>query len=428
MIQLVANIMPSSLKQILVKNRMVVFSLYALRLIFKFDVLDKVVVRMLIEHNELEKALSIIKYHNCELDFCKLLVAKYPGMAESIILDHKEDVEYCRLLERFERFKALGENANERRLDFDSEKYNQLMKVSEDLVQQFPNDYLLHDRLARNNIAGGYRKKAKHHFSISLRSQREQKLLKGETGLIVFVTMPRSGSGYVSNALMNGLGLKNLNSIIEFIDAWFPDYGIFAFPNYVAGGKFSPMPDGFVHGHAAALEPNLWNLALITDKLIVNFRDPRQALISWVNYMEYFRFTGNISGLMEYQIPDGYFQWQLKKQLDWQIENYFVPINIEWIRGWLQADEDEEFPCEILFSKYEVLAKEPKRYFQEILSFYGLSEDIFNYPVEPNFKRKTHLRKGSTIEWMEILSSEQVQKINETIPKEWFDQFNWPRM
>ncbi len=379
----------------------IAFTIFQIRSISNFYIFDRFLLSLLLKLNDTNNIKRVIS-------------------------DHREEVDYCRFYEHIERFEALGANANDIRLDFEEGKYQQVLKVNEDLIHKFSDDYLLHDRLARNYIAGGYREKAKHHFSQSLKLQRKQKCFKGKTGLIVLVTMPRSGTGFVSNALVNGYGLKDLSSEIQYVDAWFPEYGVFAFPGYVAHSKFSPMPDGIVTAHAAALKPNLWTLALITDKLIVNFRDPRQALISWVYYMEYIRFTGNISGLMEYQFPDGYFQWSLEKKIDWQIENYFIPVNLEWIKGWLKADEDPEFPCEILFTQHEVLAMNPRKYFQQILSFYGLSEEKFIFPLEPQFKTKTHKRKGATDEWRQVLSREQVQKINEVIQKEWFERFNWP--
>ena len=368
-----------------------------------FHFLDKQLLWLFIKLNDLEKA-------------------------EKILSDHANELGFLRLVEKVERCKAFGNDADQRRLDYKEKDFERILKVNQDLIQRFPDDFLLHDRMARNYLAGGYRGKARRHFSQSLKLQRKQKLSEGKTGLIVFVSMPRSGTGFSCDALMNGLGLSNLRLQIQFIDAWFPDYGIFAFPDYVASPEFLPMPDGFVDGHAAALEPNLWNLSLITDKLVVNFRDPRQTLISWAHFMEYLRFTGNVSGLMEYQLPDGYFQWTFNKQLDWQIENYFVPVNIEWIRGWLKADENSDFPCEIHFSRHEVLALDPKRHFQEILSFYGLPEENFSYPQNPEFKSKTHKRKGATNEWKQVLSTEQIQRINELIPEEWFERFKWPRM
>ena len=81
----------------------------------------------------------------------------------------------------------------------------------------------------------------------------------------------------------------------------------------------------------------------------------------------------------------------------------------------------------IYYSYHEDLAKNQKRFFQEILSFYGLREDKFIYPKKPSFKYLTPMRKGSTDEWRDVLNQDQIQKINGLIPEAWFERFNWPK-
>tara|TARA_B110000008_G_scaffold119766_1_gene122447 strand:+ start:1654 stop:2856 length:1203 start_codon:yes stop_codon:yes gene_type:complete len=347
--------------------------------------------------------------------------------AIKIISDHDNEVEFMRLKEEISRRKVFGDDFEDRRLDFNKKDFQSVISINQELINQFPDDYLLYDRMARNYIAGGYRHKAKFFLSKSISIQRAQKIKNCETGLIVFITMPRSGTGYVGNSLMSGLGLKNLNSEIPYIDSWFPDYGIIPFPDYLSYPNFTPMKNGYLHAHSPAIEPNLWSLSLITDRIIVNFRDPRQALLSWVYYMEYLRFTGNLSALIDYKIPDGYFEWTIDKQIDWQINEYFMPINVKWINGWIEADKNPEFSCKIYFSLFENLVNNPRKYFQEILSFYGISENKFVYPEKPTFKGKTHIRKGRTDEWRVALSKKQIEAINKIIPEEWFDKFNWER-
>ena len=94
----------------------------------------------------------------------------------------------------------------------------------------------------------------------------------------------------------------------------------------------------------------------------------------------------------------------------------------------MKAEKNPEFLCDIHWSLFEVLVKDSKRYFREILSFFDLPEDKFTYPQKPKFDPKTHMRKGSTDEWRELLSNKQIQKINEVLPEEWFELFNWPKM
>ena len=68
-----------------------------------------------------------------------------------------------------------------------------------------------------------------------------------------------------------------------------------------------------------------------------------------------------------------------------------------------------------------------KKYFQDILSFFEIPEGKFIYPQKPKFKKNTHLRKGSINEWRNVLNENQIERINNSIPDDWFDRFNWPR-
>ena len=65
---------------------------------------------------------------------------------------------------------------------------------------------------------------------------------------------------------------------------------------------------------------------------------------------------------------------------------------------------------------------------KDVFSFFEIPDEKFIYPQKPKFKKNTHLRKGSTDEWKDVLSEKQVQKINELIPDEWFERFNWPKI
>ena len=40
---------------------------------------------------------------------------------------------------------------------------------------------------------------------------------------------------------------------------------------------------------------------------------------------------------------------------------------------------------EILFTHHEILATDPKLYFNQILDFYSIPKNIFSYPKKPKF-------------------------------------------
>ena len=207
----------------------------------------------------------------------------------------------------------------------------------------------------------------------------------------------------------------------------FASTDFFELPQFARQWTFAPMPDALWMGHVPACKNNLLNLSLITDKIVVNFRDPRQHLISFAHHLRWHRLTGKMAGLIQLQIPDEYWLWSFQKQLDWQIENSCVPFSIDWINGWLEAEKNPKFPCEIFYSQQLLLNKDQKKHFQNILSFYGLPEEKFIFPPKAEFKEGTTQRKGSAKEWKEVLTPTQIQKINKLIPETWFQKFGWEK-
>lgn len=346
--------------------------------------------------------------------------------AKKIISDHGNELCYLRFLDKIERSKVFGKYFEERRLDYKEKDFKRILNLNQKLIKRFPEDSLLHDCMARNYVSSGDQVGARSHFFKSLKLQRKHKLDQGKIGLIFIAGGHRSGTGFTARSLKEGLNIKdNTNSLIRDFDEYFPKYGIVELPSYLGS---IPMPDVVMGTHAGAIEANLKTLPLITDKILVIVRDVRQSIVSKVAYSEYLRFSGNVSALMQYQYPINYFHWPIEKKIDWQIDNYYTPADIEWTTGWLKADANPNFPCEIFFSKFEDLVTNPKKYFQDILSFFEIPEEKFIYPQKPKFKSNTHLRKGSTSEWKEVLNVRQIKKVNNAIPDDWFDRFNWPKI
>ena len=155
---------------------------FKVRQIGDFHFLDKQQLWLFIKLNDLEKA-------------------------EKIISDHSGELNYLRFLEKIERCKAFGNRFGQQRLDYKKENFERILKVNQDLIQRFPDDFMLHDRLAHNYMAGGYQNKARFHFIESLRLQRKQKLKEGKTGLILIVGLHRGGTGFTHRSLMSGLGI-----------------------------------------------------------------------------------------------------------------------------------------------------------------------------------------------------------------------------
>ena len=179
--------------------------------------------------------------------------------------------------------------------------------------------------------------------------------------------------------------------------------------------------------HTTANQYNLIALSRIVDRLIVNVRDPRQALLSFVHHRN--RSKLNIAGVAEFVIwPNSnknYYSVSFQEQIDSEIESGFLPLAIKWIEGWIDASENQSFYPRILFTKHEDLATNPQAFFESILDFYDLDKSKFKFPDPPEFKEGTHNRKGSIDEWREVFTEEQIEKASSMIPKRILERFGW---
>ena len=358
------------------------------------------------------------------------LKAEKHDIIKNLFNDHQDDVETYRYYEKSLRYQALGKNCKlenrflkDSMLNFESqEKYQELISFNNKAIEKFPKDILLCDRLAKNYIANGNIQKSLFYFNQSLKIQRNNKVKNNKFGNIIMSSLPRSAGDWLSKSIVSGLDLKRIE--IPYFDSWYPDYCIINFPNYYKHHKFTPMPEGFWSGHIPALKNNLINLSFLTDKMIVNFRDPRQQMISFYHHLERMSIAGNYLGLMQYKIPENYFFWSFEKKIDWHIEDT-IPKSVDWINGWLNANKHQNVNLEILYINHHETAKNQDLTLKKILSFYNIDEKKFNFPQKPKFQNMTHNRLGSVDEWKKILSNNQINKVNNLIPSDWLKKYNW---
>lgn len=313
-----------------------------------------------------------------------------------------------------------------RTYDLENSFLQKLLNFCQKMVKKFPES--LEANLKTGNaliMAHGDRERAGYFFQQAAKAKFQQARLRGSPGLIFVASLPRSGSGYMKNSLIKGLGLSdNAEEAIPITKWWFPDIVISA-PEFALSTQL--MPEGVIVDHPPASPANLTALNICLDRLIVNVRDPRQALLSWVHYMNYFRYTNNIEGLLESQIPKDYFLLSQTEQIGWQIDNFYLPVAIKWIEGWLDAQENPLFYPKILIATHENLVADPIGYFESILEFYEIEKTRFIFPEKPEFRQKTHIRKGRVDEWKEVFTSEQAERASAMIPERLFRKFGWVR-
>jgi hypothetical protein len=162
----------------------------------------------------------------------------------------------------------------------------------------------------------------------------------------------------------------------------------------------------------------------------VNVRDPRQALLSWVDHLNRTQQSRDAPTQEELffklkYCPQDYFSKSITEQINHEIESGFLPKAIKWIEGWLDAEENPSFYPKILFTQQEELVTNPKALFESILKFYEIETTKFTFPEPPKFLEGTHYRKGRTDEWREVFTPEQIEKASSLMPARLLDRFGW---
>jgi hypothetical protein len=157
--------------------------------------------------------------------------------------------------------------------------------------------------------------------------------------------------------------------------------------------------------------------------MLVHVRDPRQALLSWHDFLPGVIRTLDPTQASHYRLPSDYLEWSSERQLDWLVDNWLQVIT-DWIIGWARAPELDCFKTRILYTTFEDLVQDQSAFFRRILDFYGIDHDLF---VEPTRERGVaNYRQGLTDSWRSVLSPAQKRKAAEIVPAWLLEKFAWP--
>ncbi|MCP3943386.1 MAG: sulfotransferase domain-containing protein [Desulfobacteraceae bacterium] len=186
------------------------------------------------------------------------------------------------------------------------------------------------------------------------------------------------------------------------------------------------------------IAPTKFNLDILyysgITKFILIFRDPRDALVSWVHHLEredaagvqWHRNLLYASGI----ISEFYYDLTWNEKIDDLIKHYY-PIMIEWMRGWELLSRDERFSIKI--KTYEEFLEDKTQFIEDILEFYGLLKEYQKKIIWPKISARksnnicldTHFRKGVSGSHLSEFSVEQIKSINAKKDQNLFRQFNW---
>jgi len=236
-----------------------------------------------------------------------------------------------------------------------------------------------------------------------------------ESDPLIFInTMPKSGSVYIFNVLLNSLKQDGY-LFTNISENRFHD-------DYVSVDKIIKATNSrtITQEHVNASYDNLLILEKYLPKFVLHVRDPRQALLSWFHHVE-------VVSSADYKVwsddicpPTGYFSWTTEEKINWQIEHY-LPRLIEWIQGWIEVLDSKKI--NILVTRFEDLKENPTDFFNKIFSFFNIEDH--NVALLGFKKGQYHQRNGEIDEWKNVMTKKQIDRMKQIIPLEILKRFGW---
>ncbi len=243
---------------------------------------------------------------------------------------------------------------------------------------------------------------------------RREAALRAGLPLILVTTLPKTASESIWNHLAEGLQAAQCHLSVGL----FPDCCLI--PSRVNFGA----PGGIVaKEHIAATDHNLATLAEFgVDRIVVNLRDPRQVVLSWVHFVREDVSQRLLAPIWRKIVPPSrIFDEPLETQIDWALDS-FMPLLIDFARGWIAADRDPQRPLKALFLSFEEFRADPVSFATRIVDFYDLPRERFAHAAEFEV---VHLRKGMTDEWRSVFSPEQQARAWDQIPSDLAEAMGW---
>jgi hypothetical protein len=233
---------------------------------------------------------------------------------------------------------------------------------------------------------------------------------------ILMVSIPKSGTVYLNNLFVNGLGL--VPRVMS--NRYFPHDQLYfdAMEEFARGGSYSSA-------HIDPSPENLQILDVFIPKWVVHFRDPRSVLLSWVHHVARATNESRFTNLLRVTPtpPRELHAWTFEKRVDWHIDNFLPAVN-QWMLDWLTVAS--QMPRRILITEFATLKEREQDHAEMILEFFGVDRSCFRHrPPEKNMA-EAHFRTGTYEEWRDAFSPSQVQRVNSMIPPLLFDRFHWP--
>jgi len=233
---------------------------------------------------------------------------------------------------------------------------------------------------------------------------------------VLLNTLPKSASVFVLEVLAAALN----KSVVTISPGYFPRDTV-----DVRSLNRLIREKGIAQSHLDASEFNGRFLAKI-EKVVVQFRDPRQSMLSWLHHLDRLNKSANKDFLETVSplLPPDYFSFSFEKKFDYQMK-FYLPQVVTWMNEWVSFYEKVANEKRLMIGTYEAFVADPKAYFGGIFEFLGIpnTRQIQLPVVRPTTEK--NFRLGKPNEWESVFTDDHKKTASAIIPKDLRFRFNW---
>jgi hypothetical protein len=163
-------------------------------------------------------------------------------------------------------------------------------------------------------------------------------------------------------------------------------------------------------------------------KMVVHFRDPRAAILSWTRNMDRVLKTAGPVGVLldnEQMTPSAYYDWTFPQCLEWQIENH-LPRYVKWIEGWLSLI-DRTTGIDFKVTTYEKFAQDNRAFVEDLLQFFDIAVDPAWISVPPYEAGRSNIFNVGDKPLREVFGDALYSRATQQLPDQLASRFGWPK-
>lgn len=232
--------------------------------------------------------------------------------------------------------------------------------------------------------------------------------------------LPESGHAYAGMIIYRYYQLQPL----RISDLTFPKDNIYetGFMRFIDGkGSYINL---------AMVPPNSHNISWMNSylhKIVLLLRDPRQALISWIDYTErQTQYHSETLAKIYPPPPAEYWKWTPAQKADWQIDHFYT-YSIQWLQDWM-ASMDKNPNLTVLPVTFEMMVADPLAFFRNIIHFYGGDGSLFtDKDLLPMTREQFYFVPTDIDTWRTRLTSAQQARVNSMLSDTVLHRFGWKR-